>query len=211
MRKFITLAALSALLVFTVDAAAKDKLPPVLKVGAKAPQFVLKDLNGKEVSLEKVLEQKKIVVLEWFNPGCPYVKKHHARNTTMKDLAAKYKDKVVWLAINSSSKGKQGYGVELNKKSKKDWKIAYPILLDSDGKVGRKYGARRTPHMYVITPDGLLAYVGAIDNNNSGKTAGEINYVNDAITAILAGKAPETKRTKSYGCGVKYGKRHANK
>jgi peroxiredoxin len=204
MRKFVSVVALSALLVFGVDATAKDKKNPVLKVGTKAPDFVLKNLEGKEVSLEKVLEQKKIVVLEWFNPGCPYVKKHHKHNTTMKDLAAKYKDKVVWLAINSSANGKQGHGAELNKKVKKAWKIAYPILLDPSGKIGRKYGARTTPHMYVINAEGVLAYVGAIDNDTSAKTPGKINYVEAAITAMLAGKAPETKRTKAYGCSVKY-------
>jgi len=209
MRKFVSLAAV-ALLAFGVTALAGDesKKKPALKVGDAAPAFVLKNLEGKEVSLAKVLEQKKIVVLEWFNPGCPFVKKHHQHNSTMRDLATKYKDKVVWLAINSSAEGKQGFGVELNKESKKNWKIPYPILLDSDGKTGHAYGARRTPHMYVINAEGKLAYMGAIDNDNSARTPGKVNYVEAAIQALLSGKAPETDKTKSYGCGVKYAPRN---
>lgn len=209
MRKLVSIAAV-ALLAFGVTALAgdKSKKKPVLKVGDAAPLFVLKNLEGKEVSLKKVLEQKKIVVLEWFNPGCPYVKKHHLHNSTMRDLATKYKDKVVWLAINSSAEGKQGYGVDLNKESKKNWKIPYPILMDQDGKTGKAYGARRTPHMYVINAEGKLAYIGAIDNDTSSKTPGKVNYVEAAVTALLSGKAPETKKTKSYGCGVKYGPRN---
>ena len=107
MRKFVSLAAV-ALLAFGVTALAGDESKKALKVGDAAPAFTLEDLDGKEVSLAKVLEQKKIVVLEWFNPGCPFVKKHHLHNSTMRDLATKYKDKVVWLAINSSAEGQAG-------------------------------------------------------------------------------------------------------
>lgn len=208
MRKLVSLAAVAVLAFGLTAIAEPEKKKAGLKVGDAAPAFVLKDLDGKEVSLAKVLEQKKIVVLEWFNPGCPFVKKHHQHLSTMRDLANKYKDKVVWLAINSSAEGKQGFGVELNKESKKNWKIPYPILLDSDGKTGRAYGARRTPHMYVINAEGKLAYMGAIDDDNSPRTAGKVNYVESAIEAILAGKAPETSKTKSYGCGVKYAPRN---
>lgn len=208
MRKFVSLAAV-ALLAFGVTALAGDESKKkALKVGDAAPAFTLRDLDGKEVSLAKVLEQKKIVVLEWFNPGCPFVKKHHLHNSTMRDLATKYKDKVVWLAINSSAKGKQGHGVDLNKESKKNWKIPYPILLDADGKTGRAYGAKRTPHMYVIDAQGKLAYMGAIDDDNSARKAGKVNYVEAAIEALLSGKAPAKGKTKSYGCSVKYAPRN---
>lgn len=208
MQKSISALAIAAILALGVsalstDAFAEDKVVAV-KVGAKAPAFELKDTEGKTVSLAKALEQKKIIVLEWFNPGCPFVKKHHQHNKTMKNLAEKYKDQVVWLAINSSAEGKQGYGAELNQKFKKEWEITYPILLDSDGAIGRAYGAKTTPHMYVINAEGVLVYAGAIDDDSSAKKAGETNYVADAIEAVIAGGQPEVKQTKSYGCSVKY-------
>lgn len=176
-----------------------------VKVGEVAPDFSLKDLDGKDVKLSDF--KGKIVVLEWFNPGCPFVVKHHSTLDTMKKTAAAYKDKnVVWLAVNSGAEGKQGASKADNEKARKDWKIEYPILLDPTGATGKAYGAKTTPHMFVIAADGKLAYAGAIDNNSSPKTAGEKNYVKNAIDELIAGKKVTDATTESYGCNVKYGK-----
>jgi peroxiredoxin len=140
----------------------------------------------------------KIVVLEWFNPECPFVKKHHELNTTMVDTAAKYKDKdVVWLAINSGAEGKQGAGKDVNEQARKDWKLTYPVLLDESGTVGKAYGAKTTPHMFVINKDGVLVYAGAIDDNTDPKTVGKTNYVANAIEATLKGETREGERDAS--------------
>ncbi|GIW74059.1 MAG: thioredoxin family protein [Phycisphaerales bacterium] len=175
--------------------------------GDKAPAFTLKDVDGKEYSLEQILakETTKAVVLEWFNPDCPYVKKHHQNHDTMKRLARTYAQQgVVWLAINSGAPGMQGAGVERNKKAIEDYGIAYPVLMDTEGTVGRAYGAKRTPEMYVIAKDGTIVYHGAIDNDRSARTLGEVNYVQQALDAYLAGQTVPTQRTQAYGCSVKY-------
>lgn len=176
------------------------------KVGEKAPSFKLTSSEGKEVKLEDYKD--KIVVLEWFNPGCPFVKKHHELHTTMTDTYNKYKDKgVVWLAINSGAAGKEGAGKDACETARKDWKINYPILVDESGDVGRSYGAKTTPHMFVIGKDGTLVYAGAIDDNNDGKELGKTNYVANAIEATLKGETVKDSETKPYGCGVKYASR----
>jgi hypothetical protein len=112
---------------------------------------------------------------------------------------------VVWLAINSGSPGKQGAGLERNVKAKTEYAISYPVLLDEAGTVGRAYGAKTTPHMFVIAKDGSVAYAGAIDNDPAAGKLGDLNYVTAALDAISAGKPVENPRTKSYGCSVKYG------
>ena len=173
--------------------------------GQPAPDFTLKDLEGAEHRLSALLADDKVVVLEWFNPDCPFVKKHHEKNKTMAMLAARYRDKgVVWLAVNSGAPGKQGHGAERNRKARTDYGIEYPILLDEDGQVGRAYGAKTSPHMFVIA-GGEIAYAGAIDDNPSPGTLGKTSWVEQALEAVLAGKPVETKETKPYGCSVKYG------
>ena len=191
----------------TVTAAYADTT--AVKVGETAPDFTLKDTDGKDVKLADY--KGKIVVLEWFNPGCPFVKKHHETLDTMAKLAKDYKDKdVVWLAINSGSEGKQGAAQTENAKAKKDWKIEYPILLDTTGATGKAYGAKTTPHMFVIGKDGKLAYSGAIDDHRApGKPDAKTtvkSYVKNALDEIIAGKAVTDKTTESYGCNVKYSK-----
>ena len=175
------------------------------KIGAPAPDFTLTDVDGKTHQLSKYVAEGRTVVLEWFNPDCPFVKKHHEKNKTMATTYGRYKDKdVVWLAINSGAAGKQGAGQERNDKARKDYGVAYPVLLDEAGAVGRAYGAKTTPHMYVID-GGTLVYAGAIDDNPSPGTLGETNYVAAALDAVLADKPVEVADTKSYGCSVKYG------
>jgi peroxiredoxin len=172
-------------------------------IGQAAPAFKLTSTDGKEVSLSDY--KGKIVVLEWFNPECPYIVKHHKINTTFNDLHKKYAGKdVVMLAINSSADGKQGSGKETNVKAAKDFKMEYPILLDPKGEVGKAYGAKTTPHCFVIGKDGVLAYAGAIDDDKSPETAGKTNYVAKAVDELLAGSSVSTASTKPYGCGVKY-------
>lgn len=173
-------------------------------VGEAAPTFTLTDATGKEVSLKTFTDSGKIVVLEWFNPGCPFVVRHHEKYTTMKDTAAKHGDKIQWIAINSGGKGKEGHGGD--KAAIEKWKLSYPVLIDEDGKVGKMYGAQTTPHMFVIDAKGVLQYAGAIDNDRQDQMekGKKINYVDQAITELLAGTPVSTKETKAYGCSVKY-------
>jgi peroxiredoxin len=172
--------------------------------GTPAPDFTLPDLDGKPVSLASF--RGKTVVLEWFNPGCPFVRYSHGEGP-LKDLARKHTaNGVVWLAINSGSAGKQGAGAEVNKKASQEWSMAHPVLIDETGATGKAYDAKTTPHMYVIDPKGQLVYRGALDNAPLGKVPSEglVNYVDKALAAVAAGKPVEVAETKSYGCSVKY-------
>ncbi len=181
-----------------------------VRPGDKAPDFTLKDVNGQEHKLSAILqkEETKAVVLEWFNPDCPYVVRHHQKDKTMPELAEKYKGKgVVWLAINSGTEGNQGAGLERNQRAVKEFQIKYPVLMDGEQDAGLAYGAKTTPHMFVITPDGRVAYAGAIDNAPRGKPANDeekINYVERALEAVLTGSSVETASSKAYGCAIKY-------
>jgi peroxiredoxin len=182
-------------------------LPAVAGVlpGESAPDFTLTDTNGQEQSLSTYLKDGQTVVLEWFNPDCPFIIKHHQNHKTMNESYAKVKDhKVVWLAVNSNAEGKQGSGLERNQKAVKEYEMPFPVLMDPAGKVGRLYGAKTTPHMFVITPDGKVAYNGAIDDNRSADTLGETNHVLSALHNLMQGEAVETAETKPYGCSVKY-------
>jgi len=182
------------------------------EVGKPAPDFTLTDTDGQKYSLSDYTGKSTgkgngIVVLEWFNPDCPFIKKHHDKYKTMNELEAKYADEgVVWLAINSGAPGKEGAGLERNQKAREDYAMVYPVLIDEDGKVGRMYGAKTTPHMYVIDAEGILLYEGAIDDNRDVYKLGETNYVGVALTAILAGEDVADAETRPYGCSVKYAK-----
>jgi peroxiredoxin len=170
-----------------------------------APDFSLPDLEGNLVSLSSFRGQT--VVLEWFNPGCPFVQYAHSDEGPLAGAAAKHAIKgVVWLAINSGAPGKQGHGVETNRQAAAKWSMSYPILIDESGGVGQSYGAKTTPHMYVITPEGEIAYRGALDNAPQGKVPaeGSKNYVEAALADLAAGRPVAIAETQSYGCGVKY-------
>lgn len=174
-------------------------------VGEKAPDFSLKDTEGKAHRLSDYTKQGKIVVLQWFNPECPFIKLHHEKQATMADLYKGFKDKnVVILSINSTHSGYANYGKDAE--AKKNWKIDWPILIDADGKVGHLYGAKTTPHMFVIDKDGKLRYAGAMDNDprNEKSATDKVNYVRQALASIIDGKKIETPETKPYGCSVKY-------
>lgn len=179
---------------------------PSVEVGKPAPAFTLKNVDGKAVSLSDF--KGKIVVLEWTNPGCPFVVGHY-KNGNMPKLQKELTDKgVVWLAINSTNKNHKDYLTESEFKAQMaEWKAnASHYLLDEDGKVGKAFGAKTTPHMFVIDKNGNLAYMGAIDDDrstNGGKDA-KVNYVKKAVEELLSGKEVSEKVTKQYGCGVKY-------
>ena len=175
--------------------------------GDIAPLFTLMDTNGQEVSLDQY--KGKFVVLEWFNYDCPFVVKHYSQGN-MQGLQKKYTAKdVVWLAINSSAEGKQGHypPEQMNALAKERGAAPTAILLDPTGKVGQMYGAKTTPHMFVIDPKGAVVYQGAIDDKPSADPADiatSVNFLSKALDEAMAGKAVEQTTTKSYGCSVKY-------
>jgi len=208
-------AAMAALLVSVAWAGEKEKKANDgardevrAEIGKAAPDFALKDLNGKEHRLSD--HKGKIVVLEWTNYQCPYVQFHHAKAHTMQTTAAEFEGKdIVWLAIDSShfSEDKK----EEIRAFAAASQYAFPILLDPEGHVGRTYQAKTTPHMFVIDREGTLVYSGAIDSdsnvNAAERDANTVkNYVAAALAALTEGKAVETTETKPYGCSVKYAK-----
>lgn len=178
--------------------------PPV---GGAAPDFSLTDSKGKTQSLSQY--KGKYVVLEWFNPECPFVKKHYGGGN-MQKLQEEFTGKgVVWLSIDSSAPGVEGnLTAEQAEKVATGWKTHQTaLLLDPDGKAGRAYGAKNTPHMFVINPEGKVIYEGAIDNKptpNPSDIASSTNYVKVALEESLSGKPVSNANTKPYGCSVKY-------
>ena len=168
-------------------------------VGDPAPDFKLQDLDGKEVSLAQF--RGKTVVLEWNNPNCPFSRKHSEEKTVV-SLAAAHPD-VVFLAINSTNASHRDFlQPEAYKKFNAEHGITYPALYDPSGATGQAYGAKTTPHMFVVDKSGKLAYAGAIDSAQSG--GAKVNYVEQALAALAAGKPVDPASTKPYGCSVKY-------
>jgi peroxiredoxin len=177
------------------------------RLGSPAPDFELSDLDGKKLRLSSF--RGKRVVLEWFNPGCPFVKASHTKGSLVDTAARHQKQGVIWLAINSGAPGKQGHGVEANRAGKEAFQLDHPILLDETGSVGRAYGAARTPHLFVIDEQGLLVYRGAVDNSPDAEgdspAGGKlVNYVDAALADLAAHRPVATADTQAYGCSVKY-------
>jgi peroxiredoxin len=176
-------------------------------VGTTAPDFSLTDSKGKTQSVSQY--KGKYVVLEWFNPECPFVKKHYGSGN-MQKLQEEFTGKgVVWLTIDSSAPGLEGnLTPEQAEKKIAEWKTKQTtFVLDPDGKAGRSYGAKNTPHMFVINPEGKIVYEGAIDSKatpNPSDIAGSTNYVKVALEESMAGKTVSNANTKPYGCSVKY-------
>jgi peroxiredoxin len=176
-------------------------------VGQPAPAFTLTDTKGTTHSLADFAG--KTVVLEWFNHECPFVKKHYGAGNMQRQQAAATGKGVVWLTINSSAPGKQGHvNAEQANAILGEWKASpTAFLLDHDGTVGRAYGAKTTPHMYVIDGTGVLRYNGAIDSNPSADPAdipGATQYVEAALGDLAANRAVARGTTQPYGCSVKY-------
>jgi peroxiredoxin len=188
-----------ALALLVARAYAADKA----KIGEPAPTFTLQDQDGKMVNLADY--KGKIVVLEWFNPACPYVQRHYKQDVnTMNNLFDKWSAKdVAWLSINTT----KGNTAGSNKQSADKWNIKHPVLSDADSAVAKAYGAKTTPHMFIIDKQGNLAYAGGIDNDREGdKTGDKVNYVDKALNELTAGQTVSEPETESYGCGVKYSK-----
>jgi len=195
--------------VFTVSAIAAGvaHAADVAKVGSPAPAFTATDLTGKSRSLADF--KGKYVVLEWHNQSCPFVKKHY-ESGNMQKLQTELTGKgAVWLSIISSAPGKQGFVTPDEEKAYLAEQKAKPteVLFDPEGTVGKAYGAKTTPHMYVIDDKGVLIYAGAIDDNPSSEAADAAtakNYVRAAFDEASAGKPVTTASTAPYGCSVKY-------
>ena len=177
------------------------------RVGEAAPAFTATDSHGQSQSLGKY--KGKFVVLEWHNQGCPYTRKHYASGN-MQSLQQEWTAKgVEWFTVISSAPGQQGYMAADRENAYVAQVHAAPtaVLLDPEGKLGRSYGARTTPQMFVIDPNGKLIYEGAIDDRPTTDVEdikGADNYVTDALTAAMAGKPVAKPFTRSYGCSVKY-------
>ncbi|WP_380878565.1 thioredoxin family protein [Sphingomonas sp. DBB INV C78] len=176
-------------------------------VGQPAPDFIAADADGKPVKLSSF--KGKTVVLEWNNPGCPFVQKHYESGNMQKTQAAAHGQGVVWLTINSGAPGKQGHmtGAEAQAFEKKEKAHATAYLLDPKGVVGKLYDAKTTPQMFVINPAGTLVYAGAIDDKPTADVAdiaGARNHVLAALADVKAGKPVSVATSKPYGCAVKY-------
>lgn len=200
-RVFATLAAVAAISLLAVPAQAEPK------VGAPAPAFTAVDSNGKTVNLSDY--KGKTVVLEWTNDGCPYVRKHYGAGA-MQALQKKWTEQgIVWLSVISSPPGEQGFADAQRANTLTLDRKASPtaVLLDPKQNVAKAYGALVTPHMYIIKPDGLLAYAGAIDDKPTARTSDlkdAKNFVDNALSELKAGKPVSTTNSRAYGCVVKY-------
>src|SRR5205809_647790 len=176
-------------------------------VGTNAPDFSLTDSKGKAQSVSQF--KGKYVVLEWFNPECPFVKKHYGSGNMQKLQEEFTRKGIVWLTIDSSAPGLEGnLTAEQANAKMAEWKTKQSALvLDPDGKAGGSYGAKNTPHMFVINPEGKIVYEGAIDSKatpNPADITSSTNYVKVALEESLAGKTVSNANTKPYGCSVKY-------
>lgn len=177
-------------------------------IGQAAPDFSATDSHGKTQTLSQY--QGKTVVLEWNNPGCPFVQKHYSSGNIPKQQADAVADGVVWLTINSGAAGKQGH---LDAKGAEDFVAQYhaapsAYLFDGDGKIGHAYGAKTTPHLYVVDAGGVLRYMGGIDSIPSADKedlAKATQYVPQALAELKAGKPVSVPTSEPYGCSVKYG------
>jgi hypothetical protein len=200
-RSSLAIAALSVLALAGANPAFAAASP-----GQRAPGFAVTDLDGKAVNLADY--KGKTVVLEWHNFGCPFVQKHY-RSGNMQGLQKKYAGDVAWLAVNSTNKAASDYTepVKLTKELRDFGAAPARYLVDEPGTMGMAYGARTTPHMYIIDPAGKVVYNGAIDDKRSTNLDDvkiAKNYVVAALEELKAGKPVSTPSTTPYGCTVKY-------
>lgn len=177
-------------------------------IGKPAPDFTAFDSTGRTHRLSDFSGKR--VILEWTNHDCPFVRKHYRSGNMQKTQKSAKQDGVVWLSVISSAPGLQGHvsGDEADALTKSRNALPAAVLLDPDGKLGRLYRARVTPHMYIIDKDGTLAYKGAIDSIASGDTAdipNATNYVLQAMAQLKAGQSVKEAATRPYGCTIKYG------
>ncbi|MDZ4843046.1 MAG: redoxin domain-containing protein [Hyphomicrobium aestuarii] len=176
-------------------------------IGEAAPPFTAVDSRGKPVALADF--KGKTVILEWTNHDCPYVGKHYSTNNMQSLQKAATASGLVWLTVVSSARGQQGHvdGPAADKLTETRKAAPSAVLLDPDGTLGRLYDAKTTPHMFVIKPDGKLAYNGAIDDKpttDSADVATAKSFVKNAMDAVAVGKPVDPAVTRAYGCSVKY-------
>lgn len=176
-------------------------------VGKTAPDFELVDTNGDNVALSSL--KGKTVVLEWTNHQCPYVKKHYSSGNMQALQKEAVADDVVWVSVISSGEGKQGYVSDEQANSLSTERGASPthVLLDSSGDIGKLYRAKTTPHMFIINPEGNVAYMGGIDDIPSADSADiedANNYVRIALGEMKEGQPISTATSRPYGCSIKY-------
>jgi len=174
-------------------------------LGQPVPDFELSSIDGTRVRLSDYVG--KVVVLEWFNPQCPFTTYAHTSGTLADYPAQAVERGVVWLAVNSATTEKMGGDPGDNRAARDTWGIDFPILLDPQGDVGRRFDATTTPEVFVIDPEGVLVYVGAVDNMPFGKVRGGgegQNYLAEALEAVLAGQPVDPPARPAYGCRVKY-------
>ena len=212
--KKAVIAALVLCFVLAIAAFAKyridDSAATALKerpAGSLAPSFTLTDTKGKQHNLADY--KGRHVVLEWVNLGCPYVKKHYESGNMQATQKKAVEKGVVWLSICSSAKWKQGHlsAADWNEEMAERRMASTAVLIDESGEAGRAYGAKTTPHMYIVDPDGVLIYQGAIDDKPTTKKEslqGARNHVLAALDEALNGKPVTIARTQPYGCSVKY-------
>ena len=176
-------------------------------VGQRAPDFVAVDTRGAPHKLSDFAG--KYVVLEWTNPGCPFVRKHYGSGNMPATQKAATARGVVWLAINSTERAASDYlqPVALDGWMKSQSAAPTAVLMDEDGSIGQAYGARTTPHIFIIDPKGVLVYAGGIDSIPSARPddiKAATNYVNQALGEAFGGKAISAASTRPYGCSIKY-------
>ena len=208
-RRFLTLTGASVLVTSAASVLVRPRpsLAAAAKVGEPAPDFTTSSTTGSPVSLGSY--KGKIVVLEWTNHECPYVRKHYETGNMQTLQREATSQGVIWLTLISSAKGEQGYVTAAQADELTRSRKASPtaVLLDEPGVVGRMYGATNTPHMYVVDRTGMLVYAGAIDDRPTTRRAdvpGANNYVRAALDAVAASQPVKTPITRAYGCTVKY-------
>jgi peroxiredoxin len=200
----IAFAGLGALAILNTQSQPAEAAP---SIGQAAPAFSVQDSKGKTRTLDEF--KGKYVVLEWLNYGCPFIQKHYNSGNMQKLQADTTKDGVIWLSVISSAPGKQGASTpeQADENTKAHKAAPTAVLLDSDRVMAKAYGAKTTPHMFVINPDGNLIYNGAIDDKPSADLAdvpGAHNYVLAALEEAKKGEAIKVPTSKPYGCSVKY-------
>ena len=203
----ITRALLILSVILTVSMTGAGACADEIKAGKAAPDFTFTDIEGTTAKLSDF--RGKYVVIEWFNHGCPFTEKHY-KSDKMQDLQRKYTEEgVVWIAVNSTNEGHANYqdAAMTRKEAEAYGTSATYIVLDPSGKIGKLYGAKTTPDIFIVDPQGKLIYTGAADSINSTDTDDipkAENYIDLALTEAMAGKPVATPETKPYGCGVKY-------
>ncbi|MBI4417713.1 MAG: thioredoxin family protein [Ignavibacteriales bacterium] len=176
---------------------------PEVEIGKPVPEFSLKGIDGKTYSLADF--KGRVVVLEWTNPNCPFVQRVYEQGV-MTTVQKKYADNVVWLTVNSTDPDHQDFeSPESLARTYKDWSATFAtMLMDPEGKVGKMFDAKTTPHMFIIDKDSKLVYAGGIDDDPRGSKSDKMNYVDQALSELLGGKAVRISTSRPYGCSVKY-------